>query len=447
MGEKQNQPFQLSFNASLKVDFQGSRVTSDAGLIVVRELDERLGFGDLIAQHLRDSRRGKNTQLPLADLLRQSVYSRMAGYEDVNDAERLSQDPTFRLIGSEKIWDRGAALTSRLQTFETEMLAEDGNFAGLARINRELIGKAEAVDATQRVVLDMDSTEIPVYGQQEQSAYNGHFESTCYHPLLLFNREGDCLAAKLRPGNVHSADHWEELLLPEIERQQKQGKEVVFRADAAFAKPEIYEALEERGVKYAIRIPANDSLERDINELLTRPVGRPSHKPVVWYKSFLYQAASWKKARRVVAKVEFHLGELFPRVGFIVTNLETDSRAVVRFYNKRGTAEQWIKEGKQAVKMTRLSCHRFRSNEVRLWLSLIAYNLGNLWRRLVLPLPVGKWSLSSLQQRLVKTGGRLIKHARYYWLLLAESHLTRRLFGAMVRRIEALPGCPLGPAG
>jgi len=438
MGEKQNEPFQLSFNASLRVDFQGSRVTSDGGLILMRELDERLGLGDLIAEHLSDSRRGKNTQLPLADLFRQSVYSRVAGYEDVNDAERLSQDPAFRLIGSEKVWDRGAALTSRLQTFETEMLAEE-NFAGLARINRELISKVEAFDSAQRVVLDMDSTEIPVYGEQENSAYNGHFESTCYHPLLLFNREGDCLAAKLRPGNVHSAEDWEELLLPEIERQQRLSKEVVFRADAAFAKPEIYEALEERGVKYAIRIPANDSLERDIAELLTRPVGRPSHKPVVWYKSFLYQAASWETARRVVAKVEFHFGELFPRVGFIVTNLETDSRAVVRFYNKRGTAEQWIKEGKQAVKMTRLSCHRFRSNEVRLWLSLVAYNLGNLWRRLVLPQRINNWSLTSLQQRLVKTGGRLVKHARYYWLLLAESHLTRRLFGAMVRRIAALP--------
>ena len=143
--------------------------------------------------------------------------------------------------------------------------------------------------------------------------------------------------------------------------------------------------------------------------------------------------------RRVVANVEFHLGELFPRVGFIVTNLETDSRAVVRCYNKRGTAEQWIKEGKQAVKMTRLSCHRFRSNEVRLWLSVIAYNVGNLWRRLVLPQRIDNWSLTSLQQRLVKTGGRLVKHARYYWLLLAEGHLTRGLFGAMVRRVGALP--------
>ena len=161
--------------------------------------------------------------------MRQSVYSRMAGYEDVNDAERLSQAPTFRLIGSEKIWDRGAALTSRPQSFETELLTREENLA--------------------------------------------------------------VLAARLRPGNVPSADDWEELLLPEIERQQKQGKEVVFRADAAFAKPEIYEALEERGVKYAIGIPANDSLERDIAELLTRAVGRPNHKPVVWYRSFLYQAA------------------------------------------------------------------------------------------------------------------------------------------------------------
>jgi hypothetical protein len=134
----------------------------------------------------------------------------------------------------------------------------------------------------------------------------------------------------------------------------------------------------------------------------------------------------------VVAKAEHHAGELFPRVGFIVTSLTLPSRAVVRFYNKRGTSEQWIKEGKQAVKMTRLSCHRFRSNEVRLWLSVIAYNLGNLWRRLVLPKRIDKWSLTSLRQRLVK-------HARYYWLLMAESHLTRRLFVSTVRRIELLP--------
>ena len=135
MGESQKQAFQLSFNRFLRVAFQGSRVTSNGGLILVRELDERLGFGKLVEQHLIDPR-ANNARLSFADLLRQSVYSRLAGYEDVNDAEQLSRDPTFRLIGSEKIWDRGAALPSRLQTFETDLLAEDGNFAGLARANR-----------------------------------------------------------------------------------------------------------------------------------------------------------------------------------------------------------------------------------------------------------------------------------------------------------------------
>ena len=169
---------------------------------------------------------------------------------------------------------------------------------------------------------------------------------------------------------------------------------MAFRADAAFARPAIYEALEARGVGYAIRIPANKKLELAIEDVLFRSPGRPSRTPLVRYKSFQYQADSWTTARRVVAKVEHHVGELFPRVGFIVTNLPLPNRAVVRFYNKRGTAEQWIKEGKQAAHWTRLSCHRFRANEVRLQLSVLTYNLGNLWRRLVLPARIATWSLT-----------------------------------------------------
>ena len=180
-------------------------------------------------------------------------------------------------------------------------------------------------------------------------------------------------------------------------------------------------------------------LEWEIADILFRPPGRPSAKPLVRYKSFRYQSESWSKARRIVAKVEHRQGELFPRGGFIVTSMSLPSRSVVRFYNKRGTAEQWIKEGKQATHWTRLSCHRFRANEVRLQLSVLAYNLGNLWRRLGLPNRIKSWSLTSLQHRWMKTGGRLVKHARYYWLLPAEGHLNRRLFGDMLHRIWALP--------
>ena len=150
-----------------------------------------------------------------------------------------------------------------------------------------------------------------------------------------------------------------------------------------------------------------------VEDLLIRPRGPPSYAPLVRYRSFQYQAATWDWPRRVIAKVEHHLGELFPRVGFIVTTLTGTNRAVVHFYDQRGTAEQWIKEGKAATHWTRLSCHRFRANEVRLLLGVIAYNPGNLMRRLALPLTIQSWSLTSLQRRLFKTGGRLIRHAGY----------------------------------
>jgi Transposase DDE domain group 1 len=144
---------------------------------------------------------------------------------------------------------------------------------------------------------------------------------------------------------VHSAEGWEELLLPEIERQRQMGNEIAFRGNAAFARLEVYEVLEARGVKYAIWIPVNNSLGRDVGELLPRPVGPPSLKSLAEYKRFFYRAANCKTARRAVAKVEHHAGKLFPRGGFIVTHLTVPSRAVVRLYNKRGTSEQWIKEG------------------------------------------------------------------------------------------------------
>src|SRR5207302_3267742 len=243
-----------------------------------------------------------------------------------------------------------------------------------------------------------------------------------------------------------------EVLLPLLDRYRRRGQRSWSGRTPRSRCRTLYEALERRGVRYAIRLPANDVLERRIEDLLTRPRGRPSHAPLVRYRSFEYQAASWSRPRRVIAKVEHHLGELFPRVGFIVTTLTGTNRAFVRFYNHRGTAEQWIKEGKEATHWTRLSCHRFRANEVRLLLGVIAYNLGNLLRRLVLPVAIQSWSLTSLQQRLFKTGGRLIRRARYFVLqlaeshwpkvTLAESHLTGSLFRQILGRIGRLTWHP-----
>jgi hypothetical protein len=170
-----------------------------------------------------------------------------------------------------------------------------------------------------------------------------------------------------------------------------------FRGDAAFANPAIYEYLEPKRFSYAIRLPANDILSREIGHLLTRPVGRPPKALVVLYHDFQYQAAGWSHKRRVIAKVEWHRGELFPRVGLIVTNLTRPAKAVVRFYNHRGTAEQMIKEGKNAVKRMRLSCHDFADNQVRLQLFALAYNLGNFFRQVALPKSVRHWTMTTLR--------------------------------------------------
>jgi len=218
VGDAEIGPIRLSFNPQLRVEFRGATVTSDAGLLLPRELDKRLGLDALIERHLTDPRTGHNRQFPLPDLFRQSIYSRLAGYEDTNDAERLAEDPTFRMLASRERRETSVALTSTLHSFETKVLTQEQNYQGLARLNTALIQHAAARSATQRVTLDIDSSESPVHGAREQSAYNGHFESVCYHPLFVFSPKDDCLAAKLRPGNVHSADGWDEVLLPIIDR-------------------------------------------------------------------------------------------------------------------------------------------------------------------------------------------------------------------------------------
>ena len=246
----------------------------------------------------------------------------------------------------------------------------------------------------------------------------------------------------LRSGNVHSADRWQQVLTPVVERYQRDGVCLLFRGDAAFAKPEIYEYLELKVIEYAIRLPANAILEQEIKHLLKRPEGELPEKPVICYHDFQYQAKSWDHPRRVVTKMEWHRGELFPRVGFIVTNLSVQAKGVVHFYNGRGTAEQWIKEGKYALNWTRLSCHRLVANQMRLRLFVLAYNLGNFLRRLGLPKAIKDWSLRSIQVKLFKIGGRIVRHARQIIFQLAKVVVSREIFAAILERISRLSLAP-----
>ena len=193
----------------------------------------------------------------------------------------------------------------------------------------------------------MSDAPVSIHRPQDQHVLKVRFLAP---DAIHANAARDVADQPLRPGNVHSAHEWRDVLEPGVARYRNRTLRRYFRGDAAFASPEVYEFLEAEDFSYAIRLPANKVLQGSIAHLLKRPVGRPPNDVRRYHAGFSYQAATWDKPRRVVAKVEWHPGELYPRVGFIVTNLSRPTERVVAFYNQRGTAEQWIKEGKNAIK-------------------------------------------------------------------------------------------------
>jgi hypothetical protein len=217
-GEGSNAALRVTFDPRLKLEFYGSRVTSDAGLLPFRDLDDVLGLTDLAGEALADTRTGQNSRHTLIAQLRQSVFGRLAGYEDVNDADRLAHDPALRWIVGGRAVTQNAASTSQMGRFETEVLTQEANLSALADLPGRWIDRVHARRPVRGIVLDMDSSVSPTFGEQEGSAYNGHFGCTCYHPLFVFNQFGDLERCALRPGNVHSAEGWRDVLEPVVAR-------------------------------------------------------------------------------------------------------------------------------------------------------------------------------------------------------------------------------------
>jgi len=419
-GESRKEAIRPDFNRSIMIDFQGAQITSDVGFLLMREMDERFKIISPMGDCLEDLRSSTHSKHSLVQMVRQRVYQIGAGYEDCNDADFLRKDPALRLaLGKDH---QAGAGQSRLSRLENDIL---GNEAGLQALEAALTRSTDTLlkrKNKKRLIIDLDSTEDPAHGKQEGVAYNGHFAKNCFHPLFCFTSEGDCLGARLRPGNVHSADGTLEFIKPLVQRYRSWFKLFWLRADAAFANPETYEYCEENRMTYFIRLPSNANLMRLLEPYLNRPVGRPPKSGIqVKVVDLQYQAKSWHRPRRVVAKIEWHPGELFPRIGFVVTNSRLPAGKVTKVYNGRGDVENRIKEGKNTLRWDKTSCQKFEANQARLKMGVLAYNLLHMIRQLYVWGEEVRRSIDWLIKRLIKVGARVSYHARRWYVHIASA--------------------------
>ena len=415
-GERQKEAIRPDFNRAILIDFHGATITSAVGFLLMREIDERFKIIAPMGDCLEDLRSSTHSKHSLVQMIHQRIYQIGAGYEDCNDADFLRKDPALRLALG-KGHQAGQSMLSRL---ENDIL---GNAAGLSALEAALTRSTDTLlkkKNKKRLIIDLDSTEDPAHGKQEGVAYNGHFAKNCFHPLFCFTSEGDCLRAKLRPGNVHSADGVLEFIKPMVERYPGWFKLFWVRADAAFANPETYEYCEEQRITYFIRLPGNAILMRLLEPHLNRPVGRPPKSGIqVRIVDLHYQAKSWSRPRRVVAKIEWHRGELFPRLGFVVTNSRLPAGKVIKVYKGRGDVENRIKEGKKTLRWDKTSCQRFEANQARLQMGVLAYNLLHMIRQFYVWGEEVKRSMDWLIKRLIKVGARVSYHARRWYVHVA----------------------------
>lgn len=414
--------------------FDGGELSSDGGLLPLRQFDERGGFTAKLAACFVDVRQAAKVEHSLATLLRQRVYQIIGGYEDANDAERLRVDPVFRLVA-------GADAESALGSQPTLSRWENG-----AR-PRELLAMGEAllgwfvqacgagVRRRGEILLDIDSTDDPTHGQQEFSFFHGAYNQHMYNPLLVTERHtGFALAAWLRPGNAASAAGATRLLRRLVDglRRAFPGVKIRLRADAGFASPGMYECCEALGVGYAIGLGVNTVLAREAAPLqeAARLTYEALGHPQRLFFDFLYRARSWSRTRRVCCKAEHTAAGTNLR--FLVTSEAAAAEASFDFYNDRGECENRIEELKNGFACDRLSCHRFVANQFRLLLHAAAYNLVNLFR-LRLPNSMRSLQIEGLRNQVFKLAARVRRTARGLRVSFAEGWPFQRQFHRLCR--------------
>jgi len=434
--------FGLSFQRKLTLAFDGGEITSDAGLLLVREFDERLGLTAVLRDAVPDPRDRRYVTHDVVTLLRQRLYQIAAGYEDANDATYLRHDPTLQSVAHRL----GVPLGSQPTLSRLENTVPWETIRRLGRVLRQWFTRHAIArrDPPRELVLDVDSTDDPTHGQQVLSFFNGHYDEHMFHPLLVF-ADGYLLGARLRPGNVGGATHLRPLLAPIVAhlRRALPATALALRADGGFCNPALLDYAEHAGLTYAIGMPPNPTLEAAValHRLHAQVHYERTGHPVRWFTSLRYQTRSWLRPRRVLAMIE-HTAQ-GPNVRFVVTNRPGRAADIFAWYHQRGQAENFIKELKRDLAADRLSCHAFHANAFRLLLHALAYDLLHLFRlRVLAGTALATATLGTVRLRLLKLGARVVRSVRRWWFHLATGWPGQPLFAHAVRELRAIRGSP-----
>jgi len=430
--------FSFYRHQSIRADFSGGQITSDAGLLPLRAFDERHHLSCDWAALLRDGRQKDRVRHDSRALLRQRLYQIVAGYEDANDADRLRHDPLLQIVADEKL---GEALGSQPTLSRWENSTSARNLVHLSDTWCQQFIRLCGEQIRQRgeILLDLDSTDDPTYGQQQLSFFNGAYGQHMYHPMLIFERHTGCLlGARLRPGNASSHARIVPMLLRLVPRLQAAFPEVTIqvRGDAGFALPLLYKFCEFFDIEYAIGIPANCVFQQRAEPLqkqLKRRYRR-TQVPHRGFSSFRHRARSWPRQRRICYKAEHSAAGTNLR--FVVTNRAGRASQVFAFYNDRGECENRIEEFKNGFRADRLSCHRFLANAFRLLLHGAAYNLVNFFRQ-QLPSPWRAAQIETLRAQLFKIGARVRQTARCIRIHLATGWPFQNLFRSVALAVNS----------
>ena len=427
----------VKFNNNLHASHTGGRLSSDSGLLLVDELMDAFHFEDLIKQLITFKENRRYWTHTNQKILKQMVLQLIAGYKADSSADILRHDPMLRTLSLE---DALASQPSISRFFDriTEQTIDDFQV-----FNQALIDQARLVRNDTDMIIDLDSTHSHTFGHQEQTAYNAHYGTNGYHPLVAFDGlTGDFLKAKLRSGNQYTSKGVKEFLEPLLEHynQTIPTTDILVRGDSGFATPDVYDLCDLYENQYVIRLKANRNLYRLAEEFVFYDNHHPWDEKEVYYHSVSYQAASWFKPRRVCIRSTREVGELLFKHSFIVTNFSENisAKRVFETYNKRATMENYIKEAKNSFFFDKTDSPRFIENEARMMISLLAYNLVNFLRTLCFEPKSKGLQVDTIRFRLFKVAGKLVSTARQMYLKLSISHVYQREFYAVFRKIQRI---------